>query len=187
MIKRTLDWIRLQYWNSNLERKRRFLISQGAQIGEGTRILSSISSFSTEPYLISIGKNTLLSSNVLLTPHDGGIKVLDDYDKCIEDGGKSYFTEPHDKMGRIKIGDNCFIGHSAIVLPGVTIGNNVIIGAGSIVSHDVPSDCVAAGVPARVICTLDEYYEKNLKKGKFYPTAGLKSNERKDFLKHNVK
>ena len=51
----------------------------------------------------------------------------------------------------VTIGDNVWIGGSATILPGVTIGDNVVIGAGSVVSRDIPSDCVAAGNPASVI------------------------------------
>lgn len=82
-------------------------------------------------------------------------------------------------MGCIKVGNNCFIGHSVIILPGVTIGDNVIIGAGSIVTRDIPSDSVVAGIPAKVVCSLDGYYEKNLSKGTFYATAGLKVKDKK--------
>ena len=53
-----------------------------------------------------------------------------------------------------------YIGQKAIILRGVTIGDNVIIAAGAIVTKDVPSDSVVVGVPARVVCTLDEYYQK---------------------------
>ncbi len=49
------------------------------------------------------------------------------------------------------IGDNVWIGGSVTILPGVTIGDNVVIGAGSVVCRDLPSDCVAAGNPAKVI------------------------------------
>ena len=51
-----------------------------------------------------------------------------------------------------------------MILRGVTIGDNVIIGAGAIVTKDVPPDSVVAGVPARVVCTLDEYYQKRKSK-----------------------
>ena len=51
----------------------------------------------------------------------------------------------------IKVGNNVWIGAGVTVLPGVTIGDNVTIGAGSIVNRDIPSNCVAAGVPCRVI------------------------------------
>ena len=60
----------------------------------------------------------------------------------------------------ITIGDNVFIGAESVVLPGVTIGSNVIIGANSTVTHDIPDGMVAAGTPARVICTLEEYLNK---------------------------
>ncbi len=82
MLKMFLHWIRFSYWNSSYERRRKFLISRGAKIGEGTRILSDTSCFSTEPYLISVGKDVLISLNVLFFAHDGGVKVLDDYSQC---------------------------------------------------------------------------------------------------------
>ena len=59
-----------------------------------------------------------------------------------------YRDEYKDKVGKVKIGDNCFIGFRTIVLPNVTIGNNCIVGAGSIVSKDLPDNGVYAGVPA---------------------------------------
>lgn len=62
--------------------------------------------------------------------------------------------------GKVKIGDNVFIGMNAIILKGVHIGNNVIIGAGSIVNKNVPDNCVVAGNPAKVICDLETYYQK---------------------------
>ena len=60
----------------------------------------------------------------------------------------------------IVLGSNVYIGNCAIVMGGVTIGDNVVIGAGAIVTKDIPSDSVAVGVPARVIETADEYLEK---------------------------
>jgi len=64
------------------------------------------------------------------------------------------------RLGRIDIGENCFIGDSVIVLPGVKIGAHSIVGAGSVVTRDIPARSVAAGNPARVIATLEEYLEK---------------------------
>lgn len=69
----------------------------------------------------------------------------------------------------------------------MTIGDNVIIGAGSVVTKNIPSDSVAAGVPARVICSLDEYYEKNLQKGTFYTTPKMTAKDKKYYLMNNVK
>ena len=55
----------------------------------------------------------------------------------------------------IIIGNNCWIGASAVLLKDVHIGDNVIIGAGSVVTKDIPSNCIAAGIPAKVIKTKD--------------------------------
>jgi acetyltransferase-like isoleucine patch superfamily enzyme len=52
-----------------------------------------------------------------------------------------------------KIGNNCFIGINSIIMPGVTIGNEVIIGAGSVVTKNIPDNCIAAGNPAKIIKT----------------------------------
>ena len=69
---------------------------------------------------------------------------------------------PHDYLERrktietglpIHIGDDCWLGGGVIVCPGVTIGNRVIVGAGSVVTHDIPDDVVVAGNPAKVIKT----------------------------------
>lgn len=64
------------------------------------------------------------------------------------------------EAGKTTIGDNVFIGMNSIVLMGAAIGNNVIIGAGSIVNGKIPDNVVAAGNPARIICTLEQFYEK---------------------------
>ena len=58
------------------------------------------------------------------------------------------------------MGDNVYIGVHTVILPGVKIGNNVIIGAGSVVTKDIPDNSVAAGTPARVIKSSQEYLEK---------------------------
>ena len=66
----------------------------------------------------------------------------------------------------VSIGDNCWLGGNTIVCPGVKIGNNVVIGAGSVVTKDIPDWSIAAGNPCRVIRTITEedrkyYYKKN--------------------------
>ena len=66
------------------------------------------------------------------------------------------------------------------ILPGVTIGDNTIIGAGSVVNRDIPANSVAAGVPCRVICTLEEYKEKH--KDDFLYMVKLPYEEKKRFL-----
>ena len=63
-------------------------------------------------------------------------------------------------IGKVIIGDDVFIGAGSIVLPNVTIGNKVIVGAGSVVKHSIPDNSVAVGNPAKVICTYEEYKTK---------------------------
>ena len=55
------------------------------------------------------------------------------------------------RYGKIIIGNNCFIGARSTILPGVTIGDNTIIGAGSVVTKDIPSNVVAVGNPCKII------------------------------------
>jgi acetyltransferase-like isoleucine patch superfamily enzyme len=68
------------------------------------------------------------------------------------------------RIEKVKIGNNVFLGANSVVLPGVTVGDNVIIGAGSVVSRNLNSNGVYAGNPAKFICTVDEYLLKCDKK-----------------------
>lgn len=64
------------------------------------------------------------------------------------------------KAGRVKIGDNVFLGMRSLILMNTIIGDNVVVGAGAVVSGNIPSNVVVAGNPARIVCTLEEYYKK---------------------------
>ncbi len=122
----------------------RSLVNTGLELGNNVDIVSSFFFDPPHCFLISIGDNCTICPNVRLIAHDASTKKILGYTK----------------IGRIIIKENCFLGDSVIVLPGVTIGPYSIIGAGSIVTHDVPSHTVAAGNPARVISTLDNYIQK---------------------------
>lgn len=65
-----------------------------------------------------------------------------------------------DRVGKVVLNDNVFVGHGAIILPGVTVGPNAIVAAGAVVSKDVPENSVVAGVPARVIGDVDLLVKK---------------------------
>ena len=129
----------------------KYFIDNGGKIGVGCKIYPSVH-FGSEPYLIEIGDNVRITDWVKFLNHDGGIWTLR---KNYEDMEHAY------KYGKIKIGDNTHIGWNTIIMPGVKIGKNCVIGCGAIVTHDIPDNSIAVGMPAKVIKTLDEYYEKN--------------------------
>jgi len=122
--------------------------SLGARIGNDNRLL--IRSLGTEPYLIKIGNHCTISVGVVLLTHDGGTWVFTDEISSLQ------------SFGTIEIGDNCFIGANAILLPGVKVGSNSIVGTGAVVTKDVPPSVVVAGCPARIICSIEEYKQKVL-------------------------
>jgi acetyltransferase-like isoleucine patch superfamily enzyme len=158
--------------NRSFENKIAYLRKRGCKIGATTRLLCNVNAFGSEPYLVDVGEDCLFSNNVNLFTHDGGVKVLNSLGFF---DGKSM-----DKFGKIKIGNNCFIGNGVKILPGVSIGDNVIIGTGSIVTRDIPSNSVAVGVPAKVLCTIEEYYKNNLHR--FYNTTDMDMNQKKAFI-----
>lgn len=129
----------------------RYLIKKGASIGENTRFIAprQCQVDVNRASYITIGCNCCLSFVTLLA-HDYSWYVFEAvYKDILPDPG-----------GKIVIGNNCFVGYQACILKDTIIGDNVIIGARSVVKGYVPSNTVWAGVPARQICTLDELYEK---------------------------
>ena len=101
--------------------------------------------FGSDPYLITIGNNVHITKGVTFTTHDGGTLILRKEVPDLE------LTAP------IAVGDDVYIGVNAVILPGVTIGNRCIIGAGAVVTKSIPGNSVAVGVPAKVVKTVDEY------------------------------
>ena len=74
---------------------------------------------------------------------------------------KRFVGHDMNRVGRVVIGDNVFIGAGTIILPGVRIGSNVVVGAGSVVTRDVGENTVVAGNPARQISTLEAFVAKH--------------------------
>ena len=142
----------------------------GMKIGNNCEISKNVT-FGTEPYLISIGDNVRITNGCKFFCHDGSIWVLRNMQKVDKNA---------DKIAPIKIGNNVNFGWNVMVMPGITIGDNVIIGAGSIVTKNIPSNSVAAGVPAKVIKTVDEYYEKI--SGELVITKHMNPNEKREYL-----
>ena len=107
--------------------------------------------------LIRLGNNVHIASNVSFLTHDVTNLVLNNLDAVKNAGGVQ------ERIGCIEIGDNVFVGSGTHILYDTKIGNNVIIGTCSVITHDIPDNSVVAGVPARIIGTFDEYVEKMLK------------------------
>lgn len=89
--------------------------------------------------------------------------------KILAHDASTGFTGAHTKIGRVTIGNNVFIGARSIVLCNTKIGDNVIVGANSVVTHDLDSNGVYAGNPAVYICSFDEYKKKHLANLKTHP------------------
>lgn len=87
-----------------------------------------------------------------------------------------------DLFGKITIGDNVHIGINTIVMPGVSIGSNCIIGCGAVVTKNIPDGEVWAGVPARKINTVEEYYSKHL--NEYEHTKQLSYEQKKQYLQN---
>jgi len=121
----------------------------GVNLGENVKFYGmKPNMFSTEPWLITIGNDVYITADVTFVTHDGGTLILRKEISDLE------LTAP------ITIGNDVYIGVKTIILPGTSIGNRCIIGAGSVVKGNFPSNSVIAGVPARVIKTVDDYLEK---------------------------
>lgn len=131
------------FWS--LEKRARY---DGVIMGEKNWIQSYFWS-SAEPFLITIGSHCALTENTKIFTHGGARVARGEYPN-------------YDTFGKVVLGDRVYVGSGAQIMPGVTIGNNVLIAAGSVVTKSIPSNVVVAGNPAKYVCSLDEFIEKNL-------------------------
>ena len=131
--------------------------SWGVKIGENCRLYSI--EFIDEPYLVELGDHVVVADSVRFITHDGGVWIL-------------WNEHPEiDHYGKIKVGNNVFIGMNSIILPGTTIGNNCVIGAGSVVRGRIPDNSVVMGNPAKVIMKTSMYEKMILNSKKSLATA----------------
>ncbi|WP_439818735.1 sugar O-acetyltransferase [Weissella paramesenteroides] len=131
LVPHMADDVEVYFPITNIEYPDNLFIDQGTFINLNFTILSAGK--------ITIGKNCFLRPNTqLYTPNH-------------HPNNKELRREGWQYDLSITIGDDCWFGGSVIVLPGVTIGDNVVVGAGSVVTHDIPSNTVVAGNPAHII------------------------------------
>lgn len=138
LIKRLVYRLRADYCTEDL-------IDMGLKVGENFRRMHGVILDPSHCWLISIGNNVTLAPRVHVLAHDASLVNHLGYAR----------------IGNVVIGNNVFVGAESVILPNVSIGENSIIGANSTVSRDIPANVVAAGSPAKVICKLDEYLDKN--------------------------
>ena len=119
------------------EKRIKYLRNLGVKLGERCRVRTM--AFSTEPYLIEIGDHIAVASKTQFITHDGATWCFED---DVEGGGI---------FGKIVIGNNVFIGINCILLSNTSIGDNCIVGAGSVVRGNFPENSVIAGNPAQIV------------------------------------
>ncbi|CAM2075837.1 MAG: acyltransferase [uncultured Clostridium sp.] len=142
-IKRILSKVYLRIKLNKLKR-------QGVKLGKNISITGKLR-VGSEGYLVEIGDDVTIAGADILT-HDGGIRVI-----------RKLEGNPNlKKQGTVSIKNNSFIGKNSIILPGISIGPNSIVGCGSVVTRNVPPNTVYAGNPAKYICSIEAYKEKCL-------------------------
>lgn len=142
----------------------KYLRKQGIVILGKPKFISNDVYFDGTDYTkISIGDNVTISREVMLLTHDYSITtaLASIGEKIGRHEGELYFLK------NITIGNNCFIGARVSILPGTTIGDNVIIGACSVVKGDIPSDSIIVGNPAKVIGKTNEWTKKQIEISQF--------------------
>jgi maltose O-acetyltransferase len=121
------------------------LVDRGLKVGNNCSFQPGVLIDPPFCWLIEIGNDVTLAPRVTILAHDASMKRHLGYSK----------------IGKVKIGNRSFIGAGSIILPNVRIGDNVIIGAGSIVTKNIPSNVVAAGNPAKILCPIEQFLSKN--------------------------
>ena len=123
----------------------------GIKIGKGCIVNSpqNITIDTSRPELLEIGDNVLLHKGTIILTHDFASRTF-----------VNLYNDFVPSHGRIKIGNNVWLGENVTILKNVEIGDNVVIGTGSLVVKSIPENSVAVGRPAKVICTIQDYYTK---------------------------
>lgn len=144
----------------------------GVILGENVRITGK-TDFGSEPYLIKIGNHVCITGANFIN-HDGAAWVI----RGMRPDVKNLVG-----YGRIEIKDNVFIGKGTTILRGVTIGENTIVGACSLVNKSLEPNSVYGGVPAKRICSIEEFTEKFIADMPEYDLENYRKNKKEEVLK----
>lgn len=128
------------------------LRGKGIKIGERCYMQPDCEIDESRPSLVTIGTHCFFSKGFTLLTHDYTSWMF-----------RELYHDFLPSSGKVTIGNNVYFGRYCTVLKGVTIGDNCIIGLGSVITKDIPAGSVAVGVPAKTVCTVDEYYNKRKK------------------------
>ena len=144
----------LMMWTKMSSRKRvEYLKKQKIFGAIGDNVLIMDRKIPLYANLIRLHDNVRIASHVTFATHDVTHTMLNN---MLGNEDRHY----QETIGCIEIMDNVFIGTNVTIIGGVRIGPNAIVAAGAVVSRDVPPNSVVGGVPAKVICSLDEYVAK---------------------------
>lgn len=158
---------KLMYLNLSLYMKYyvKYLKDRGIKINGKPRFISNDVYFDGKDYsLIALGDNVVLSREVMLLTHDYSMHTvgkslnLKNIDKIKEEDAKNYLLISKG----ISIGDNSFIGARVSILPGTHIGNNVLVGACSVVKGYIPDNSIVIGNPCKIVGKTSEWMDKKI-------------------------
>ena len=116
--------------------------TRGLILGENVLISPGAKIDFNYPYLISIGDNCVIGPSTHILAHDSTMALM---------------VDNYMRIGRVEIGNNCIICMNSVILPGVKIGDNVLVASGSVVNKDIPSNSCVSGVPARFYSKFDDF------------------------------
>lgn len=140
----------------------------GVKFGNGTTFADK-DLWPTEPYLITLGDHCRVTLGCHFFTHGGA--------------GVARNLNPNsnfDMFGKIIVGNNVYIGSQSLIMAGVSIGDNVLVAAGSVVTKSIPSGVVVGGNPAKIIGTVEDFVKKNEKFN--LGTKKLSASEKKRYL-----
>jgi maltose O-acetyltransferase len=138
------------------QRSVEWYVAQGLTIGERHALELPFELDRSHCWLITIGDDVTFAPDVYVLAHDASTKP----------------ATGHTRIAPVRIGSRVFVGARTMILPGVTIGDDVIVGAASVVTQDIDSGTVAVGNPARSVGTTESYYEKLRERFELAPRFG---------------